>query len=486
MHGFENWSTLLRNLAAQIVLSLQVAVLPVLLLLSGAVLTSRGLAGQDAAPSSPPAAPPATLTLRQAVATALEKNHTIQAAGAYSEAVKHGIAVAQAGRYPRLDFSEGFSRGNNPVYVFGTLLTQRQFTANNFALGFLNTPLPLDNFRTQFTAALPVYDAGQTSRRVHDARLDSQAAAQALERTSQEVIFNVINAYNDELLARESVRVAESAVEMSKADLNRAQNRQDQGQGIPSDVLSAKVQLAQAQEDLIRARNGVEIAQAALNVAMGLPEDAPGEIQGNLTVVTFEAGALGERQQRALAKRPDYLEATLGAGKAKNQVGAARAEFLPKVSLFASWEEDNQTFAARGGNNWMAGATLSFNLFDGGADRFRLAAARARERQAEAQQEEMAAGVRLQVRQAFLNLTSAGERVKVSRDSASQAEESLRILRNRYENGLATITDLLRTETMRTSAQKNHLSALYDYRLAFAALELATGELSPDSQAVGQ
>jgi outer membrane protein TolC len=58
----------------------------------------------------------------------------------------------------------------------------------------------------------------------------------------------------------------------------------------------------------------------------------------------------------------------------------ARAEFLPKVNLFSSWEEDNQTFAARGGNNWAVGATLNFNLFDGGANRARLLAARARER----------------------------------------------------------------------------------------------------------
>lgn len=451
------------------------------LLLTGAMADAQRLAAQ-----ATPATTPKTLTLRQAVSVALERNHTIQAAGAYSQAVRHGIAIAQASRYPRLDFSEAFTRGNNPVYVFGTLLTQRQFTANDFALGFLNTPLPLDNFRSQFAAAMPLYDAGQTSRRVHDARLDSQAAEQAAERTSQDVIFNVINAYTGELLAREGIRVAQAAVDMSTSDLARAQNRQEQGQGVPSDVLSAKVQLAQAQEDLIRARNALELGRAALNVAMGLSEDAVEEIEGSLTEASFDAGTLSDRQQRALAMRPDYLQATLGTEKAKNQVGAARAEFLPKVNLFASWEEDNQTFAARGGNNWLAGAILSFNLFDGGANRFRLAEARARERQAEAQREQMAAGVRLQVREAFLNLTSAGERVKVSRDSASQAEESLRILRNRYESGLATISDVLQAETMRTAAQKNYLSAVYDYRLAFAALELATGELGPDSKSVGQ
>ena len=96
----------------------------------------------------------------------------------------------------------------------------------------------------------------------------------------------------------------------------------------------------------------------------------------------------------------------------------------------------------------------------------------------------MASAVRLQVREAFLNLSAARARVDVSRESASQAQESLRILQNRYETGLATITDLLRAETMRTSTEKSFLNAIFDCRIAFAALELATGELSPESQVV--
>jgi outer membrane protein TolC len=98
----------------------------------------------------------------------------------------------------------------------------------------------------------------------------------------------------------------------------------------------------------------------------------------------------------------------------------------------------------------------------------------------------MAAAVKLQVREAFQNLTTAQQRVEVSRQAQSEAEESLRIIQNRYEAGLATITDVLRVEAARTSAQKNYLNALFDYRISYAALELATGELAPDSPAVTQ
>ncbi len=431
-----------------------------------------------------PAAGNKPLTLQEAVAVALEKNPTVQAADAYADAVKQGITIAAAGRYPRLDFSEGVTRGNDPVYVFGSLLTQRQFTARNFDLGFLNTPPPLDNFRTQFTASMPLWDAGQTSRRIHDARLDAQSATHGGERTRQEVIFNVIQAYLNGLLARENVRVAEASVAATKADLARAQARQDQGLAVPSDLLSAQVQLAQAQEDLLRAQNGVAVADAALNVAMGLPEDSPLTLQGQLGEKMFDAGTLDERQAKALQTRPDFQQAEIGKQRAENGVRTARADFLPKVNLFGSWEEDNQTFLTRGGNNWALGATLTFNLFDGGANRARLRESYARRRHAEALRSQLASAIRLQVRQAYLNLTTSRDRVDVSRGAASQAEESLRIIQNRYEAGLATITDLLRAETALTAAKKNFVNATFDYRLGYAALELATGELAADSQAV--
>jgi outer membrane protein len=427
---------------------------------------------------------PQEITLPQAIEMALKNNPTLQAADSYAESVRHAVAGAKAGYLPRLDFSEGFMRSNNPVFVFSSLLIQRRFAAQDFALGSLNFPLPLDNFRTQFAASAPLYDAGQTSRRVRDARLDSQGAQRGVERTRQEVIYNVVSTYLNQLLAQESVGVAQASVKSTEEDLARAQARQAQGQALLSDVLNAKVQLAQANEELIRARNDAAVTQAALDVAMGMPEDAPDQAKGPLSDLVFESGTLAERQQRALTLRPDYQRALIEKDKAANATAGARAQFLPTVSLFSSWEQDNETFAARGGNNWAAGATLNFNLFDGGARHAQLAESHARERQEDALRTQMAAAIRLQVRQAYLNLTSARQRVDASRDSASQAQESLTILRNRYEAGLATIADVLSAETAHARAQRDFLSAVYDDRLAYATLELATGELGPGSPAV--
>jgi TolC family type I secretion outer membrane protein len=446
-----------------------------------ALLSGPSLQAQANAP-----APTGPLSLAQAVNIALKNNPTIQAAAAYSDAAQHAIDAARAGYMPQLNFSEGVTRGNNPVYVFGTLLTQRQFTAANFDLGFLNFPPPVDNFRTQFSASMPLYDFGRTSGHVKSARIQAQGIRESATRTGQSVVFDVINAYLNGLLAREQVRVAEAAVAMAESDLQRAQAREQQGLAVASDVLSAQAQLAQSREDLIRAQNAVAISQAALNVAMGLPEDSPTQTEGKLAAVEVPSGDLSNLQQQALKQRPDYHEAQLQAEQAGNSVSLAQKEFLPRIDMMGSWEQDNQNFTSRGGNNWVAGATLTFNIFNGGARRAQIAQSRSYQRRAAAMRSQMESAVRLQVREAYLNLNAARQRVEVSRDSAAQAEESLRILQNRYDAGLATIMDVLRAETMRTSAHNNHLNAVYDYRLAFAALELATGTLGPGSPAVTQ
>jgi outer membrane protein len=447
-----------------------------IILICGSIVP-LGLRAQNTRPDQP-------LSLPEAVQLALRNNPTIKASVAYTEAVRQGITVAKSARYPHLDFSEGFTRSNNPVYVFGTLLTQRQFAPGDFALNTLNTPLPLNNFQTQFTGAMPLYDAGQTSGMVRDARLTSRIARNQHTRTEQQVIFDVVSAYTNELLAREGLRVAQSALKAAQSDLKNAQVRQEQGMAVPSDLLSAQVQLASAQQDLLSAQNGVALAHASLNVAVGLPENAPTHIEGRLSETQFDAGTLEERQRRAMVMRPDYLAARLERQRAENGTRMARARLQPTLSLFSSWALDNQTFATRGGNNWAAGATLTFNVFDGGAKFARITEAQARARQADALQAQLNAAIRLQVEEAFLNLATARQRVQVARGAVSEAKESLRILQNRYEAGLATMTSVLQAEAARTNAEKNYLNAVYDYRLSYAALELATGELSPDSPAV--
>ena len=188
-----------------------------------------------------------------------------------------------------------------------------------------------------------------------------------------------------------------------------------------------------------------------------------------------EAADLAQLQALALENRPDFRQAQLASRSRELTVQSAKADFWPTVTAFGSWETDSADFASIDGNNWIAGINVHFTLFNGRADQARLAESRFQQKRSIVLQDHMAQAVRLQVQRAYLDLETARQRIEVNRQSAQQAEESLRIIRNRYEAGLTTITDLLRAEAALTQAKTNFLRALFDQRISAANLELQVG-----------
>src|SRR5499427_6301475 len=135
------------------------------------------------------------LTLRQAVDLALRSNPLVAAADAGEREAQARIHQANSGYLPRLQFSESVERGNNPVFVFSSLLTQHQFSQGNFALGSLNRPDAMNNFQSRLTVEQVVFDAGQTSRSVEAARFTRQMAGEDVRRSHSDIILNVLRAY---------------------------------------------------------------------------------------------------------------------------------------------------------------------------------------------------------------------------------------------------------------------------------------------------
>ncbi len=424
------------------------------------------------------------LTLAQAVQLALEKNPALRAVEDEASAARARVGQAQAGWYPRIDFAQGFTRGNNPVYVFGTLLTQRRFTAANFALSSLNAPRPLDNFQSRLDGQMLLFDSGRTLLRARGARRRATAADYQTEQARQDLILNVVRAYYGVMVARENLAAAREALRAAEANERRARTLEKAGLVVASDRLSAQVFRAQMKDRAIRAENGLELARMVLARELGL---GPGELREpaeTLAEPLAPAKTLAEWEQAALASRPALRAAEMQHEAAASGRQLAKAEFGPKLELFADFERDALTLGGSSGTNWTTGARLEFNLFSGGADRYRLAEAQARERQAGHQLEWFRSGVRLEVRQAYLDTVAAVERAAAAREAVEQARESLHIIQNRYETGLTTLTELLRAQTAQLEARTGYLAALQDWQVARAQLERAAGGLTVDSELI--
>jgi outer membrane protein len=428
---------------------------------------------------------PSPITLRQAVDIALEKNPQRKAALADARSASADVKQARSVLYPHLLFSETATAGNDPVYVFGSKLRQQRFGDPDFALNALNTPTPFGNYSTRFGGTWNLFDSLASWRSVNRAEREKDATNQQLERTGQEIVFRVTDSYYAVLLAKKEVEVSEQAMKTAEAILERSRNRVESGVVVESDSLSSQVRLATRKQELIRAQNNLAMARAQLAAAMGLSTETDFEPSDALAEKLFPATPLEELEKRAIEMRPDLKRIRSEEAAQEQSVSIAKSSFGPRVNAFAGWEIDNPTlFAGGGGNNWLAGIEVQFDLFQGGAKQAGLSRERAMQEKVAAMKEMATDAVRLEVRKAYYDVDATRQQLEVARAAITESQESLRINQDRYEAGLSTVTDLLAAEEAARRTQADYWETLCRYYTGYAALELASGALNPQSPVV--
>lgn len=428
-------------------------------------------------PQAAAQAPAPELTLSQAVAVGLAQNPAAALAQADQQAATAAVAQARAAWWPRLQFSENFTRGNDPVYVFGTRLRQHGFTAADFALEALNRPAPINNFATQFGATWELFNWGATRNRVQSASLVQQSAAAMGRQADQSIVLRVVEAYQGVLIAQQLQTAAEHEVTTATALLQQAQSRVKAGLAVDSDQLSAQVNLSERQQQAITAAGNVETAWAGLAAAMGV-DQLPRHGLAPLAPRQYPQGSLDDAVSLALRSRPDLEALRHQQAASEASVRAARGGFLPTVSAFGDWESDRGSFAGQGGQHWVAGVQVQLDVLPLGqrAELRRQLAARAK---AAAQQRASEQQARLAVQQAWTAQHTAGQVVATAQASLRQAAEGLRILQNRYNAGLTTMTGVLSAEDAQHRSETGYWQAVYDNTVAYAELLYATGTLTP-------
>ena len=426
------------------------------------------------------------LTLPQAVAMALDRNPLHKAAMAETRISAAALREARVPLLPKISFSESALRGNDPVFVFGSRLRQQSFTSADFALNQLNTPTPISNFSSRFSGQWNLFDGLQSWYGVTRAKYMNQAAEQQLDRSDQELVYQAVQAYYGTLLAQRQVQVAEAGLETAAAIEASSRTRVESGMVVESDLLSAQVATASRKQELIAAQDALSLARTQLALALGASSDTLFEPQDALTDHTYSPPPVAELEALALEKRPDLKRVNAELRGQQKNISAARGAFAPRLNVFGSWETDSPTPGWNGGNNWIAGAEVQFDLFDGDSKRANLAMQKAIEEKATAMCDSFRDQIRLQVRKAYYEYDAAQQQVVVARTAIAHADESLRINQNRYDGGLTTISDLLRVQEAAQHAKADYWQAVYRVQTSYAGVELAAGTISPSSPVVTQ
>ncbi len=417
-----------------------------------------------------------SLTLQQAIETALRNNPGLKAADAQIAAADAGVLKSASGFLPKVTLSETWSRSDNPLMALGAKLNQELVSPADFSPAVMNNPEPLSNYNTRLSVMQPVFNGGREYIGRTQAALARDASVQDRERTRQETIYTVVKAYYGLLLAREYHKVALQSQETSQANVTLAEARFKAGAVLQSDFLRARVQLAEVREMLTRSENGIKLAEANLAFSLGAPQGTEYELEGALEVQPTPID-VNAAVDEATGKRPDLISMDLNRQNAEKSVSQARTEYLPNLNLMGQMDWNSDQFAGSSAKSWAVMAVLQWNLFDGLVTRAKVKEALATSSRMRSLEEQTRSAIQLQVRRAFYDLSSSTDRIAATSSSVQEAEEGLRIVQKRYETGMTTFVDVLGAESSLIRARTNALQALYDNNISLAELKLAKGTL---------
>ena len=417
---------------------------------------------------------PDSLTLSEAIQIAAKENPKVKAAGFQEESTSSQVIEARSGFFPRIDFIETFNRTNNPMWAFGAKLNQGVITQADFNPETLNDPDDISNFASAVSMAWTVYDGGRTRINWKQAHHSQTIASLMLKQTKQNVITQTAKAYIGMLLAEKHLMVIDQSLDIARANLKMVGSRFENGFVVKSDFLRAKVRTAELEQERLQAESQVKIAEATLNAVMGYTDDRTLQLVSPFSQCIETTGSIGDWTKMALSSRPDLERLSYQEEIAKEEIDKARAEHFPNLKLIGNYEINSEDFSDTE-DNYTVGALMQVNLFSGNRISSKAKSAKSTLRSAQALRKNLELVICVQVRESFLNTQSAWKRIQVAQRVVEQAKESMRIVKNRYQNGLLTIVDLLDAELTHQKSQTNHFKALHDYKVARINLALAAG-----------
>jgi len=323
--------------------------------------------------------------------------------------------------------------------------------------------------------------SGATFFDYFSARTAAQRASLNVIASEQDLIYEVKGAFYAYLAAVENVSVQEDAVERSKEQLKLIESRFELGSAAKSDVLKQKVQYGNDRLSLLEAKNSVTSSKADLAYTVGLDPHSDVEFSTDYMQRSYD-GTMDEAIQYGLDNQPTLLSAKKYEVETGHDLRAAHMSYLPSFSAYGNlnWSDgssgDTVLYNSKS-NSWTLGFGLSMNIFDGFSRERNVASAKIARNNARAALTEEKHLVSLQIKQAYLEIEKTSEQVKVNEENVAAAEEDLKITQEKYNLGAATILDLLDAQVSLKEAQMSKISSEFDYNLAVAALEHATGKM---------
>ncbi|SDF15778.1 TolC family protein [Sporolituus thermophilus] len=394
-------------------------------------------------------AAPIKLSLAESIDLALKNNPAIQIAQEDKERSLWGVSEAKAGKLPSISFGSSYSFQDRGADGPGQ-----------------------DSLNSSLRMSWQLYNGGRTEAQIKQAELGVTTADINVLKAKQQLILDTTTAYYSVLLAKNMLAVNEETVNNLKAHLEVVQAKYEAGTVAKSDVLRAEVELANAEQNLIKAQNQYELAVSNLLTTMNMDAGTDLQLEGELQYQP-DPRTLAELIAVAKQNRPEIAQAKASIESAESGVKIAESGKLPTVSLSATTGWNDSLLPSD--NNWSVGLAANWNLFDAGVTKAKIKEAEAALDKANLQAEQVADTVEQEVRQSYLGMKEAEKRLATTETAVNKAKEDLYIAQEAYKVGVRTNLDVIDAQLALTQAKTNHVQALYDYNVNKAKLDKAVG-----------
>lgn len=406
-------------------------------------------------------------TLEQALDLAVKADLRMAASERQVDAAVNGAHAARALAMPRVSLSGAYL----------SLSEQPAMAIDLSALSIPITELPLAERTSsawRLGVTLPIYTGGRIANTIEAAEHGSAAAAQDRLKTEQEVRMDAAEAYANVLRATHLLQVADSGVQTLETHARDVKDLRQHGLVALNDVLAVQVALANAKQDRIRVANALDMARAAYNRLLGRALDA--DVAVEEVKADAHSASLAQASEQALATRAELHTLEHQVQALRRQADAARGASRPAVAITAGYDHLRNPYLAHQGT-WGVMLGVNWDLFDGGLARHQAGALDAKSEAVADLRRDAASKIQLQVRNAWLSVEESRSRIEAAQTALAQADENLRVARDRYQSGVGTNTEVLDAETLRVRSLSNHYGAVYDNVVAVMRLRRSIGNL---------
>ncbi|PQJ69062.1 TolC family protein [Polaribacter butkevichii] len=410
------------------------------------------------------------ISKKEILSIVAEKNTTIKISEEAFNAAKGDYKQTNAVFLPNITASHTGISTTNPLMAFGSKLNQEILTQNDFNPALLNDPTTTRNFATKIEIQQPLINLDGFYQR-KAAKSKMEAMSLQTKRTQDYLVFEVEKAYMQLQLAYKGVAVLEKALEAANANKEMADNSFKQGFLQRADVLNVEIRVTEVKNQLQTAKSNVQNASNYLSFLMNDKSDVLYEPTESLAVANFTVDSKIISENRADIKA---MHLASKGYEAMNK--ADKMAFLPRLNAFGSYEMyDNKVFQGSA-NGYLIGAQLSWDIFKGSKRFGKAQKSKAEFEKSKLEYNQYVSKSNLELNKVKRQLVDAKNRLELTNLAVEQSEESLRIRKNRFKEGLEKTSDLLMAETQFAQKQLEYYQTIFEYNFTQTYLEFLTKE----------